>query len=573
VVERSFVGRIAIALLVLVAHAAAAPKLSPFTGVRFEGDTPHVRFEGKWYRLLELDNVEAKKIVAFCHERYRGKWEKRFAEDLVEVLEAMGKAPGPTVSLRLKDIDTGKERVVKKAVMTKENRGAVYERRHGAPFDADAAAADMKFLREFLEGHHSYCRKFPGSLDRFTWEAGRAVSKDGFALEVARRIAPFGDGHTHVRGGLDWLPKGYAPFLARVAGKRFVALVPSRSSLISKRYPYLVEIDGVGIEKWIEATGAVVAHGSAAYRRWRGAEELTFLAFLRREMELPAKRDVELKLQSEDGRRTRRVKLPLMGYMTIPADGARAVRGTHDVNIGYMRIDNMLFEREALERIREQLAALHGTRGLVIDVRGNGGGTRDVLRLILSRLIRKPRVVNAAVYRLPPGESEQQEGSLANRHLYPRDWVGWDDNHRALIIRFNRDFKPEWEPSMEWFTSWHYMIVEPAPVGERYRGRVVVLMDGGCFSATDIFLGALKGVTRVTLMGTPSGGGSGRSRTITLPRSGVRMRVSTMASFRPNGKLYDGNGIQPDVMVERTASDVLGETDTQLDAALKHLRK
>ena len=44
-----------------------------------------------------------------------------------------------------------------------------------------------------------------------------------------------------------------------------------------------------------------------------------------------------------------------------------------------------------------------------------------------------------------------------------------------------------------------------------------------------------------------------------------------MASFQPNGRLYDGNGIQPDVPVESQITDALGTTDSVLDAALRHL--
>ncbi|NRA58342.1 MAG: hypothetical protein HRU13_09555 [Phycisphaerales bacterium] len=39
----------------------------------------------------------------------------------------------------------------------------------------------------------------------------------------------------------------------------------------------------------------------------------------------------------------------------------------------------------------------------------------------------------------------------------------------------------------------------------------------------------------------------------------------------PDGRLYDGNGIQPDVLVPIEPFDLIGETDTQLDAAVEHL--
>ncbi len=97
-------------------------------------------------------------------------------------------------------------------------------------------------------------------------------------------------------------------------------------------------------------------------------------------------------------------------------------------------------------------------------------------------------------------------------------------------------------------------------------------MDSGCFSATDIFLGAFKGMRNVILMGTSSGGGSGRPRRAILAHSGITLYLSSMISFRANGKLYDGRGVRPDVEAPITATDLIGTTDTVLDAALNRLR-
>jgi C-terminal processing protease CtpA/Prc len=42
-----------------------------------------------------------------------------------------------------------------------------------------------------------------------------------------------------------------------------------------------------------------------------------------------------------------------------------------------------------------------------------------------------------------------------------------------------------------------------------------------------------------------------------------------MASFQPNGQLYDGNGIQPDILVEPAPTDFIGQTDTLLETAIR----
>jgi C-terminal processing protease CtpA/Prc len=100
---------------------------------------------------------------------------------------------------------------------------------------------------------------------------------------------------------------------------------------------------------------------------------------------------------------------------------------------------------------------------------------------------------------------------------------------------------------------------------------VVMLMNSGNFSACDIFLGAFKGWKNVTLMGRPSGGGSGCAQEYRLSNSGIRIYLSRMASFQPSGELYDGNGVQPDIVVEPLGTDFIGQTDTALDKAIQYI--
>jgi C-terminal processing protease CtpA/Prc len=107
-----------------------------------------------------------------------------------------------------------------------------------------------------------------------------------------------------------------------------------------------------------------------------------------------------------------------------------------------------------------------------------------------------------------------------------------------------------------------------------YQQPVVILMDEGCFSATDIFLGAFKNWPNVTLMGQPSGGGSARTQTFRLPNSGISVRCASMASFQPDGKLYDTNGIQPDVLVSRSPEYFLAQgEDVILKKAISFLKE
>ena len=105
------------------------PKLSPFTQVSCHDDNAVVVFSGRRYELISIDGLPAVQILDFCHKTFAARWEKRFAEDLVEVLSGMGKVVDSSVNLVLKDLDTDKVIEVSDAPMTAENRRSVWENR------------------------------------------------------------------------------------------------------------------------------------------------------------------------------------------------------------------------------------------------------------------------------------------------------------------------------------------------------------------------------------------------------------------------------------------------------------
>lgn len=114
------------------------PKISPFTEVRFIDQKIIVTYEKQTYQWLELDGIKVEAIAAAAKKRFWGSWQKRVGEDLLDVLWGMGQQPSETVQLRLRNIETGEERVVEEAPMTEENRFAVYWNRLHA--DEEAAA-------------------------------------------------------------------------------------------------------------------------------------------------------------------------------------------------------------------------------------------------------------------------------------------------------------------------------------------------------------------------------------------------------------------------------------------------
>lgn len=115
----------------LIGVSDSAPKVSPFTEVRFEQQQVVVTYEGQDYQWLELDGIKAETIVAAAQRRFRIRWQKRVSEDLVDMLWGMDHQPGGTVSLLLRDFETNEQRFIEQAPMTTRNRFSVKRNRRG----------------------------------------------------------------------------------------------------------------------------------------------------------------------------------------------------------------------------------------------------------------------------------------------------------------------------------------------------------------------------------------------------------------------------------------------------------
>ena len=100
-------------------------KRSPFAAVRWNETEPEVRLEDRWYKLVALDGVPAGEIVDFSRATYGELWQKRFEEDLVEVLSKMDHPPGDTVTLELLSISSAKRVLRQGVAMTRQNRQAI----------------------------------------------------------------------------------------------------------------------------------------------------------------------------------------------------------------------------------------------------------------------------------------------------------------------------------------------------------------------------------------------------------------------------------------------------------------
>ena len=101
---------------------------------------------------------------------------------------------------------------------------------------------------------------------------------------------------------------------------------------------------------------------------------------------------------------------------------------------------------------------------------------------------------------------------------------------------------------------------------------IVILVNGGSASASEIVAGAIQDAERGTLIGeTTFGKGS-----VQLPHQlsdGSIMRVTIARWYTPEDRTIDRVGLEPDIEIERSREDYENEEDPQLDAALEYLEE
>ena len=550
--------------------APGYPNWSPFTAVFWKDGKPQVEFKNQKYFPVSIHGTTFEEIKAKCQKEG---WplKKRFAEDLVQILRLMGKEVDRETFLELRD-EKGKVHKFENVKMSGARRIASAD-----TLEPQQKNADLDELRGKLEAQFSYLKAngfdYLSAIEKIRADKN-IVNSIQLADAIERQVINrFIDGHAGVSGG-SGRTQGSLPFLIESSGNRFVALKTDRSELIDPKHPYVSSIDGRTMSDWIASAKTYNPSGSDQYCQRHALRSMRSIEQLRSDMGLPTGNKLRVTLVGEQLNDTKEIEMEISEDSPVYGLWPRTKESTIlDENIGYLRIVQM--NDNAVDTIRAWMPKFKDTDGLVVDVRGNGGGIRLPIIALASFLMNhddEPRIGNVCRYRLC--EKFSKDHLSEARYVYRESSSRFGDREKKAIEKFKATFEPEWHPAEGEFSEWHYLVLSKKPDDKRhfYDKPVVILCDEKCFSATDIFLSSFKGWPNVTLIGHPSGGGSARVQGFQLTNSGIRIRCASMASFQPNGQLYDTRGVEPDIVVTRPPSYFLNDgEDVFLSRAIEEI--
>jgi len=189
----------------------------------------------------------------------------------------------------------------------------------------------------------------------------------------------------------------------------------------------------------------------------------------------------------------------------------KTVKSSIDKNIGYIQILSFIGTTTSDEFL-SALEKTDKTDGLIIDLRGNTGGLLPNAVFIANMFIDKGNIV-----------------SIVGRNGYKKNIYAQQTN---------------------------FVIEKP----------MLILVDGGSASASEIFSGALKDYHRAKLVGTKTFGKGMVQKIIPMPnQTGLNLTIAKYLT--PSGHDINKKGIAPDIEVKLSEKDMIARNDVQLKKA------
>ncbi|WP_109123589.1 S41 family peptidase [Dyella sp. C11] len=197
--------------------------------------------------------------------------------------------------------------------------------------------------------------------------------------------------------------------------------------------------------------------------------------------------------------------------------------------VAYLAL-NEFEDEDGVKAFERALPEILKAKGLILDVRQNGGGSDLMAANILSYLTDQP---------IPGAQTRSPE--------------------YVPVFRANSG------PYMSWMTLSPGSFEKERK--QHYRGPVVLLIGPRTYSAAEDFVAAFDSIKRGTLVGEATGGSTGAPLEFNLPGGGSA-RVCAKHDAAPDGREFVGKGMAPAIVVAPTVADIRAGRDPVLERAV-----
>jgi C-terminal processing protease CtpA/Prc len=464
---------------------------------------------------------------------------------------------------------------------------------------------DLSILGEILEDKSSY-----HGLNGFDYKIDfkeylktikkNKITQFEFGLFLAKTIGEIGDRHSYikdydVRDSL-FLNVAFAPFKDKVLVVNYNQS-QKEFEFWNSEFPYLHSINNITIEQILPQVLVGEVHSPKDAYRTNAVRDLRDIETIFRTLEMQLPNPLPVTLINEKGNK-KEINLNLVnrknrarlwderfysntfGVKEEQYNNKEFIQRFFSLknNIGYIQIGEML-EKEStpifFKYLNDFMVEAEKSEALIIDIRNNGGGTRDLIQELAGYFIHPDSiyVVNATKQRGKLPLNKKLKKRLHSRYLHAKSEL--DIREQKAVDKFMKSFKPMYDLSKDKFSEYHYYILNGQKITKdkfHYNKPIYILANERSFSAASVLVSVFKDLPNIKIVGVNTDGSSGNSQRFELPNSELRGKISTMVSFQKNGEILDGIGTEPDIKIERSLEQIFLKEDYQLNELLKKIK-
>jgi hypothetical protein len=290
----------------------------------------------------------------------------------------------------------------------------------------------------------------------------------------------------------------------------------------------------------------------------------------------PARWEIDWKRPGDAGvTRSALDPIPFRAWTKLPADTARQRAEFHNSidwrlggKVAVLRIDTFVNYRNPVDATAflggffKTLKA-RGTPHLILDLRNNGGGSEDVSVALGRFLFDKP-----FLWGLPSRLKAVRYGDLP-QHI--ESWGDRDALFNPPLGEFTRTADGWWDrtPTASDEAS---VTQDVLPEAERFTGKLTILTGAANGSGATRTIAQFKEKRGATLVGEDSSGSAegptaGQIFLLTLPNSGLKVRIPNVWNRTNIDRFVPGKGVAADIVVRPTLADFEAGRDRTLEVA------